>query len=106
MAQPDDSWWSGLTNWFAEYFAERLMDFISWTVKTGFYLYDKFLVFFTDFINNIPLPAAWANSNPWANFSPQLLYLLDKFQIIEVLAIIAAGWTIRMMLNFIPFLRI
>jgi len=103
---PDDSWWSGFVNWLADWYAETLIEFVVWCINIGFRLYDKFLDAFQTMIVNFPVPAAWANSDPWANFSPQLLYLLDKFQIVEVLAIIAAGWTIRWMINTIPFLRI
>ncbi len=105
-AETSTSWSQSVINWFADYFANRLIDFIKWVTETAFYLFDKFLIVFTDMINNFPVPASWANSNPWANLAPQVLYLLDKFQIVEVLAILAAGWTIRFMLNTIPFLRI
>jgi hypothetical protein len=100
------SWWESFAEWFAQFFIDSLTWWISFIIKTAFYAYDKFFDLFQSLIVNFPVPAAWANSDPWSNFSPQILYLLDKFMIVEVLAIISAAWSIRFMLNRIPFLRL
>lgn len=100
------SFFQRIADWFVDWFLDALKWFVSFIFKTFFYLYDKFLTFFQDIIVNFPVPDAWANINPWSGFSGQILYLLDKFRIVEVLAILAAAWSIRFMLNRIPFLKI
>ena len=102
----DSSWWDSFANWIAEFIIDALAWFLSLIIDTFFYVYDAFLSLFESLIVNFPIPAAWSNSDPWSNFAPQVLYLLDKFMIVQVLAIIAAGWSIRFMLNRIPFLRL
>lgn len=92
--------------WLAGWAVDLLSWFLSFFIKSAFWLYDAFLTMFQDLIVNFPVPASWSTADPWAGFSPQVLYLLDKFMIVEVLAIISAGWTIRFMLNRIPFLKI
>jgi len=99
-------WLNGFKDWLASFVAEALQWWFGLLLDTFFYLYDIFLDLFQTLITTFPLPAALANFDPWSGFSPQVMYLLFKFRVFEVLAILSAAWTIRFMLNRIPFLRL
>jgi len=97
-----DDWLQGFVNWFASFINDILQAFIGWVTDAVYYVFDSILTAFETLITAIPVPAAWTNLDPWAGFSPQTYYMLDKFNIGTCLTIVFAGWTIRWLLNFIP----